>query len=80
MPRTDLNGRTFGQRVKARRVELELTQEDLIALINDEGIEFSQPFLSQIENDKFDPDKIGVAKAMALLFGLDVSLEDLFWG
>jgi transcriptional regulator with XRE-family HTH domain len=76
----DSNGKTFGQRVRERRLELEMTQDDLVLAITFWGVEFSQPFLSQIENDRFDGGKIGVDKAYALCSCLNITFEKLFWG
>ena len=79
-PPTDWSGKTFGQRVRERRTELNITQEDLTLFMSHEGVEFSQSFLSQIENDRFDPNRIGVEKAMALCSALNMSFGNLFWG
>jgi DNA-binding XRE family transcriptional regulator len=80
MPLMDLNGKTFGQRVRERRLELGWTQDDLALGISFRGVEFSQSFLSQIENDRYDPNRIGVEKAIALCAVLDKPFRELFWG
>jgi len=76
----DLNGKTFGQRVKERRIERGMTQWDVVIVISSIGVEFSQPFLSQIESDKIDPNKIGVEKAHALCLAIKMPFSKLFWG
>lgn len=55
---------TFGQKIKSRREELGYTQEELAQKINS-----SQPYISRLERDSFNPSKqmiIGIAITLGM--------------
>lgn len=63
---------SFGEKIRQRREELGLTQEDLIANI---GVELSRQAVSKWECDETYPT---VEKLLVLAAELDISLDTLF--
>ena len=63
---------TFGERLKERRNELGITQEELGASINEE---LSRQAVSKWERDEAYPE---VDKLLILAAKLDISLDELF--
>lgn len=63
---------SFGERLKKRREELKLTQEEVGAFINDE---LSRQAVSKWERDETYPE---VEKVLLLSVKLDISLNELF--
>ena len=80
MPVTDYDSESFGKRVRRLRKERGMTQKQLCGLINSMDVEMSQPFLSQLENDKYIAvGNIGARRALALCMALNVTTDYLYY-
>ena len=74
MPRDRIPGdrNIVGFRIKARRLELGLTQKETVRLLSEEGQYMSVPTLSKIENQKrsaYDTELVAIAAVLRIPVG-----------
>jgi transcriptional regulator with XRE-family HTH domain len=65
--------RAFGEEVKANRLRLGLRQDNLAAILQSQGIQVSQSYISRLESGQRVDPSVQIIVSLAIL--LDISLD-----